>query len=60
MEGKVLIAICGKIAIRIRHSCRDLGLDWVVVYTEADSDSEHDRLNRTEGPDQNTWKISSY
>ncbi len=60
LEGKVLIANRGEIAIRIMNACQDLGLDWVVVYTNSDRDSEHVCRNITSGPDQNAWRISSY
>jgi acetyl/propionyl-CoA carboxylase alpha subunit len=40
--------------------CRDLDLDYVVVYTEADRDSLHVQQNITSGPDQNAWRITSY
>lgn len=60
MEGKVLIANRGEIAIRIMNACKDLGLDYVVVYTDADKDSEHVQLNMTQGEGQNAWRISSY
>jgi len=60
LEGKVLIANRGEIAIRIMNACKDLGLDYVVVYTEADKFSEHVQRNITSGPDQNAWRVTSY
>jgi len=60
LEGKVLIANRGEIAIRIMNACKDLGLDYVVVYTAADSDSEHVQRNIVSGPGQNAWRITSY
>lgn len=60
MEGKVLIANRGEIAIRIMNACKDLGLDYVVVYTEADKFSEHVQRNILSGPEQNAWRITSY
>lgn len=42
------------------NACKDLDLDYVVVFTEADKDSEHVRRNITSGPEQNAWRITSY
>ena len=42
------------------NACKDLDLEYVVVFTEADKDSEHVRRNITSGPDQNAWRITSY
>jgi len=60
VQGKVLIANRGEIAIRIMEACKDLGLDYVVVYTDADQDSEHVQRNQLDGPAQNAWKITRY
>ncbi len=60
MQGKVLIANRGEIAIRIMEACKSLGLDYIVVYTSADKDSEHVVRNRTSGPDKNAWLITNY
>ncbi len=60
MQGKVLIANRGEIAIRIMEACKDLGLEYVVVYTDADLESEHVQRNRTRGPNKNAWRVVSY
>ena len=61
MTDKILIANRGEIALRIMQACKDLGLDYVVVYTAADEDSEHVRLNRdSKGNNKKAWQITSY
>ncbi len=60
MQGKVLIANRGEIAIRIMEACIDLGLEYVVIYTDADRDSEHVQRNKLDGPDQNAWRVTRY
>ena len=61
MKGKILIANRGEIAIRIMQACKDLGLDYVVIYTAADEDSEHVRLNQDiKGGSKRAWQVTSY
>jgi len=61
VNDKILIANRGEIAIRIMKACMDLGLDYVVVYTAADEDSEHVRLNRDSRSNiKRAWQITSY
>jgi acetyl-CoA/propionyl-CoA carboxylase biotin carboxyl carrier protein len=41
--GRLLIANRGEVAVRIIRACRELGIQSIVVYSEADADARHVR-----------------
>src|ERR1700749_642692 len=44
MFKKILIANRGEIALRIQRACREMGIQSVVVYSEADRDAKYVKL----------------
>ena len=44
MFSKILIANRGEIAVRIIRACREMGIETVAVYSEADRDALHTQM----------------
>ncbi len=59
-RDKIIIANRGEIAIRIMGACRQLGLDYVVVYTEEDRDSGHVKTAAAEKGNDAVFRIANY
>ncbi len=59
-KHKVLVANRGEIAVRIIEACRQLGIDFVSVYTAEDEQSGHVTKARAWGGDSATYRVASY
>ncbi|RMF54512.1 acetyl-CoA carboxylase biotin carboxylase subunit [Candidatus Woesearchaeota archaeon] len=62
MKNKVLIANRGEIALRGINACKELGLDYVAIYTQQDSESLHARTALEEDMPgrKRAWRVSKY
>ncbi len=60
-KERVLIANRGEIAIRVIKALKELGMEYVVVYTREDAESMHVRIAQEEqGQFKNAFRISNY
>jgi acetyl/propionyl-CoA carboxylase alpha subunit len=60
-KERVLIANRGEIALRIIQACKDLGLDYVVLYTKEDEFSLHVRIaQQEESGFKKAYRIANY
>ena len=60
MFSRILIANRGEVALRIIRACRELGVESVVVYSEADKDASYlhladDRICIGEAPSADSY-----
>ncbi len=59
-KQKILIANRGEIAIRIMEACKELGHDFVALYTPEDADSGHVDRARELGGEGSLYRIRTY